>query len=78
MNINTKICENYGSIPPVISVKANSCTQKSVVDEFTLNREQRVAFMIITDHLDGDSRCRTGDNNGQLIMCIPGSGGTGK
>ncbi|CAF5017293.1 unnamed protein product [Rotaria sp. Silwood1] len=34
--------------------------------------------MIITSHLDGDSRCRTGDNNGQLIMCIPGFGGTGK
>ncbi|CAF3157305.1 unnamed protein product [Rotaria sp. Silwood2] len=34
--------------------------------------------MIITSHLDGDSRCRTGDNNGQLIMCIPGCGGTGK
>ncbi|CAF4733922.1 unnamed protein product, partial [Rotaria sp. Silwood2] len=45
---------------------------------FTLNREQRAAFMIITSHLDGDSRCRTGDNNGQLIMCIPGCGGTGK
>ncbi|CAF4825239.1 unnamed protein product, partial [Rotaria socialis] len=78
MNINTKICENYGSIPAVILVKANSCTQKSVADEFTLNREQRAAFMIITGHLDGDSRCRTGDNNGQLIMCIPGCGGTGK
>jgi hypothetical protein len=95
MNINTKICENYGSIPAVILVKANSCTQKSVADEFTLNREQRAAFMIITGHLDGDSRCRTGnlynrshhilkyiifsgDNNGQLIMCVPGCGGTGK
>ncbi|CAF2955136.1 unnamed protein product [Rotaria sp. Silwood2] len=94
-NINTKIGENYGSIPPVISFKANSCTQKSIADEFTLNREQRAAFMIITGHLDGDSRCRTGnlckrsrhifkyiifsgDNNGQLIMCVPGCGGTGK
>ncbi|CAF4702301.1 unnamed protein product, partial [Rotaria socialis] len=78
MNINTKTCENYGSIPPVISVKANSCTQKSVADELTLNREQRAAFMIITGHLDGDSHCRTGDNNGQLIMCIPVCGGTAK
>ncbi|CAF4180729.1 unnamed protein product, partial [Rotaria sp. Silwood2] len=94
-NINTKTYENYGSIPPVISVKTNSCTQKSVADEFTLNREQRAVFMIITGHLDGDSLCRTGnlykssrhilkyiifsgDNNGQLIMCIPGCGGTGK
>ncbi|CAF4618591.1 unnamed protein product, partial [Rotaria sp. Silwood2] len=94
-NINTKTYENYGSIPPVISVKTNSCIQKSVADEFTLNREQRAVFMIITGHLDGDSLCRTGnlykssrhilkyiifsgDNNGQLIMCIPGCGGTGK
>ncbi|CAF3879261.1 unnamed protein product [Rotaria sordida] len=38
----------------------------------------KAAFLIITNHLDGDSRCRTGDNNGQLIMCIPGCGGTGK
>ncbi|CAF1354490.1 unnamed protein product, partial [Rotaria sordida] len=50
--------------------------------------------MIITSHLDGDKRCHTGmftlqvviirnimfigDNDGQLIMCIPGCGGTGK
>ncbi|CAM4808986.1 unnamed protein product [Rotaria magnacalcarata] len=94
-NTNTKTYESYGSIPLVISVKANSCTHKSVANEFTLNREQRAAFMIITGHLDGDSRCRTGnlynrrhhilkyiifsgDNNGQLIMYVPGCGGTGK
>lgn len=52
--------ENYGSILPVISVTTNFPTQKSIADEFTLNREQRAAFMIITSHLDGDSRCRTG------------------
>ncbi|CAF1549958.1 unnamed protein product [Rotaria sp. Silwood1] len=52
--------ENYGLILPVISVTTNSPAQKSVADEFTLNREQRAAFMIITSHLDGDSRCRTG------------------
>ncbi|CAF4334011.1 unnamed protein product, partial [Rotaria sordida] len=34
--------------------------------------------MIITSHLDDDKRCRTSDNDGQLIMCIPGCGGTGK
>ncbi|CAF1541328.1 unnamed protein product, partial [Rotaria sordida] len=47
-------------------------------NEFTLNKEQKAAFLIIASHLDGDSRCRTGDNNGQLIMCVPGCGGTGK
>jgi hypothetical protein len=90
--------ENPGPILPVMSMATSFPTQKSIADEFTLNREQRAAFLIITGHLDGDSRCRTGilsknkdmlqikmdfisfldDNNGQLIMCIPGSGGTGK
>jgi PIF1-like helicase len=88
--------ENCGSILPVVLVTTNFPSQKTIADEFTLNREQRAAFMIITSHLDGDTRCRTGitivtimtnqrilyiyigDNNGQLIMCIPGCGGTGK
>jgi hypothetical protein len=59
-NYNSNNLENYGSILPVVSVTTNFPTQKSVADEFTLNREQRAAFMIITSHLDGDSRCRTG------------------
>ncbi|CAF4989670.1 unnamed protein product, partial [Rotaria magnacalcarata] len=75
---NKNTFENYGSILPVVSITTNFPTQKSITDEFTLNREQRTAFMIITSHLDGDSRCRTGDNSDQLIMCIPGCGGTGK
>ncbi|CAF4871414.1 unnamed protein product [Rotaria socialis] len=75
---NKNIFENYGSILPVVSITTNFPTQKSIADEFTLNREQRAAFMIITSHLDGDSRCRTDDNSGQLIMCIPGCGGTTK
>ncbi|CAF4848503.1 unnamed protein product [Rotaria sp. Silwood1] len=77
-NYNNNNFENYGSILPVVSITINLPTQKTIADEFTLNKEQRAAFMIITSHLDGDSRCRTGDNNGQLIMCIPGCGGTGK
>ncbi|CAF4982555.1 unnamed protein product [Rotaria sp. Silwood1] len=77
-NYNKNKSEIFGSILPVISVTASFPTQKSIIDEFTLNKEQRAAFMIITSHLDGDTRCRTGDNNGQLIMCIPGCGGTGK
>ena len=59
-NYNTNNLENYGPILPVVSVTTNFPTQKSIADEFTLNREQRAAFMIITSHLDGDSRCRTG------------------
>lgn len=59
-NYNTNNLENYGSILPVASIATNFSTQKTIADEFTLNREQRAAFMIITGHLDGDSRCRTG------------------
>ena len=58
---NTNKFENYGPILPVISVTANLSTQKDIADEFTLNREQRAAFMIITSHLDGDSQCHTGN-----------------
>ncbi|CAF3204855.1 unnamed protein product [Rotaria sp. Silwood2] len=77
-NYRTNNFENYGSILPVLKVINNFPTQTSIINEFTLNREQRAAFMIITSHLDGDKRCRIGDNNGQLIMCILGCGGTGK
>ncbi|CAF0953354.1 unnamed protein product [Rotaria sordida] len=77
-NYSTNNFENYGSILPVLKVINNFPTQTSIINEFTLNKEQRAAFMIITSHLDGDKRCRIGDNNGQLIMCIPGCGGTGK
>lgn len=59
-NYNNNNFENYGSIIPVVSVTTNFPTQKTIADEFTLNKEQRAAFMIITSHLDGDSRCRTG------------------
>ncbi|CAF4521081.1 unnamed protein product [Rotaria sp. Silwood2] len=75
---NRNNVEKNTSIPPVLVVKNNFSTKNSIIDEFTLNKEQRAAFLIITSHLDGDNRCRTGDNNGQLIMCIPGCGGTGK
>lgn len=86
------------SIPyhPLVSVTTRFPSQQTILDEYTLNREQRAAFMIITSHLDGDVRfnsgkyflakkiivliysTRLGENNGQLIMCIPGCGGTGK
>jgi len=59
-NYNSNNLENYGPILPVVSVTTNFPTKKSIADEFTLNREQRAAFMIITSHLDGDSKCRTG------------------
>lgn len=57
---NQNNSENNILIPPVLVVKNNYSTQHCIIDEFTLNKEQRAAFLIITSHLDGDSRCRTG------------------
>ena len=59
-NHNTNEFQDHGSMLPVVSVTTQFPSQKSVADEFTLNREQRAAFMIITSHLDGHSRSRTG------------------
>ena len=58
-NHTTNEFQHHGSMLPVVSVAAQLPSQKSVADEFTLNREQRAAFMIITSHMDGDSRSRT-------------------
>ncbi|CAF5149028.1 unnamed protein product, partial [Rotaria sp. Silwood1] len=59
-NYSTNNFENYGSILSVLKVINNFPTQTNIINEFTLNREQRAAVMIITSHLDGDSRCRPG------------------
>lgn len=48
------------SILPVVSIAANFPNSKMIIEEFTLNREQRAAFMIIACHADGDLRMRTG------------------
>ena len=55
-NYNLNTLENGGSILPVIAVRTSFPTRKNVADEFTLNKEQRAAFMIITSHLEGDNR----------------------
>ncbi|CAF4239766.1 unnamed protein product [Rotaria sp. Silwood2] len=57
---NRNNVEKNTSIPPVLVVKNNFSTQSSIIDEFTLNKEQRATFLIITSHLDGDNRFRTG------------------
>lgn len=53
--------DNFGSIPPLVSMITKFPSQQTIADEFTLNCEQRAAFMIITSHLDGDARCHTGE-----------------
>ena len=59
-NHDTNEFQDHGSILPEALDTTELPSQKSVADEFTLNREQRAAFMIITSHLDGDSGSRTG------------------
>jgi len=44
-----------------------------VVNRFTLNDEQKLAFRVIADHTTGRSKVGT-----QLLMGIFGEGGTGK
>ncbi|CAF4135694.1 unnamed protein product, partial [Adineta steineri] len=60
-NHNIDIFDNYTQILPVASVTTTSySTQQSIIVEYTLNREQRAAFMIITSHLDSDKERHIG------------------
>jgi hypothetical protein len=65
---NKNNIHNYGLIHPVIPVTTSVPTQKSIIDEFTLNKEQRAAFMIIKSYLDGDGQNRTGTFIIQIII----------
>ncbi|CAF1559154.1 unnamed protein product, partial [Adineta ricciae] len=53
-------------------------TRRQVCEMFTLNDEQARAFYIVCRHADGESHLKIGNKQQQLIMCVPGSGGTGK
>lgn len=52
--------DHFSPMSPLVSITTQFPSQKTIADEFTLNREQRAAFMIITSHLDGDARCHSG------------------
>ncbi len=81
-------------IQSVVKSVLPAISRQQVIEEFTLNEDQHRAFLIITCHLDGDSFLKQGtmesicvwsislffidDIQQQLIMCVPGSGGTGK
>ena len=56
---NNNHLASCGSILPAVWAITNFPTEKSIVEKFTLNREQCAAFIIITSHLDGDSRRHT-------------------
>ncbi|CAF4256618.1 unnamed protein product, partial [Rotaria sordida] len=53
-------------------------TKQDIVKQFTINIQQKNAFIIVTSHLDGEHYAYTGTIDNQLLMCIPGCGGTGK
>ncbi|KAJ6646482.1 ATP-dependent DNA helicase pfh1 [Pseudolycoriella hygida] len=66
-------------IPDVVIRSIDITTQELIISKYSLNEEQKRAFTIITDHLDG--KCFSnidGNKHNQLIMCIPASAGTGK
>ncbi|CAF1498169.1 unnamed protein product [Adineta ricciae] len=67
------------SIIPVAKIAVpNETTRENIAVQFTLNKNQKAAFMIITGHLDGLGILSEDDKQQQLIMCVPGCGGTGK
>ncbi|CAF1289252.1 unnamed protein product [Adineta steineri] len=67
------------TVLPVSTIEAASLPNKSdIITKFTLNKQQTFAFMIISNHLDGDHLSQNGTLNSQLLMCVPGPGGTGK
>ncbi|CAF4345383.1 unnamed protein product, partial [Rotaria magnacalcarata] len=67
------------TVPPVTITTAISFpTKMDIIKQFTLNSQQKYAFMIVTSHLDGENQIHTGSADNQLLMCVPGCGGTGK
>lgn len=93
---NDGISLNFDSISSVAKVTVPvEYTREYIAEQFTLNKNQKVVFMIITGHLDGLDRLNEGrhmqliififqnifcsdEKQNQLIMCVPGCGGTGK
>ncbi|CAF4683910.1 unnamed protein product, partial [Rotaria socialis] len=67
------------AVPPVTITTAISFpTKMDIIKQFTLNSQQRYAFMIVTSHLDDENQIHTGSADNHLLMCVPGCGGTGK
>ncbi|CAF5028883.1 unnamed protein product [Rotaria magnacalcarata] len=70
---------NHRCIVPVSRITLlNEKTRDHIAQQFTLNKNQNAAFMIITGHLDGLDILNEDEKREQLIMCVPGCGGTGK
>ncbi|CAF4923324.1 unnamed protein product, partial [Rotaria sp. Silwood1] len=71
----TKISDR---IQPVTTDTSAIPTRRQVCEKFTVNDEQARAFYIVCRHVDGESHLKIGGKQQQLIMCVPGPGGTGK
>ena len=53
--------EQTVTIAPVTATTTTSFpTKMDIIKNFTLNNQQKYAFMIVTSHLDGDSKVHTG------------------
>ena len=82
-------------VPPVITTTTVSLPSKTdIIKKYTLNTQQKYAFMIIAGHLDGGNQICAATccldfatttynnpldtNDNQLMVCVPVCGGTGK
>ncbi|CAF1598294.1 unnamed protein product [Adineta ricciae] len=96
---NDELLNSMYTLPVTKTTIPSETSRKDIAQKFTLNKNQKAAFMIVTGHLDGMDRRNTGcideldskkflnyriihmsidDKQDQLIMCVPGCGGTGK
>jgi len=67
---STLLRDQADLVPPVMATKMVAfTTQLDIAEDFTLHDQQRFAFMIITGHLNGDTRFHTGTSqySAQLI-----------
>ncbi|CAF3219894.1 unnamed protein product [Rotaria sp. Silwood2] len=79
LHYNASASLSLESIQPVSTmIVINSYSQEQIALEFTLNKNQKAAFMIITSHLNANDETSSNGKQEQLIMCVPGCGGTGK
>ncbi|CAF4178953.1 unnamed protein product, partial [Adineta steineri] len=80
MDVNSCSENQDSNIESVTTIVAPVIAREQIIKDFTLNEDQTRAFLIITSHLDQDSFLKTGIDTiqKQLLMFVPGPGGTGK
>ncbi|CAF1311364.1 unnamed protein product [Adineta ricciae] len=73
-----ELLDTMCTLPVTKTTIPSETSRNDIAQQFTLNKNQKAAFMIITGHLDGMNKKNEADKQDQLIMCVPGCGGTGK